>query len=167
MRKQETAKRSSITAAAERAQDLTRGLASWPSTVERLDDEARQTKIDAAFALIVSQRPASGWPPLDLHRAAQLAAWMVEQDHLTNVLSRAGSMVKGDRGMKPSPVLYALKDISNLVQTASRSLGLTWQAVDRRTERGHNAEFAASAGPQLIEGRAEPAAQPIDARLFQ
>ena len=153
-RKQEVSKSSSVQSAVHRAQAARKGLAEWPSTVTRSDDANVQAEVDHQFAIVVAQRPADAWTPLDLNRAAQLARLMRLLDKDLSTLEQTGSVVSVDGKVKPSPMMHSVEKLAGLVQQHARSLGLTWQASDNRTASAHNAEFARTAGQTLINQQA-------------
>ena len=155
-RKAEATHRNSAAAAVSESKALQRGLAQWPATVSRLEDEADRAEVDACFAIIVAQRPADQWTQLDLNRAANLARLMRLLDKDLQTIERVGTLIKGERGVKPNPALYATEKLASQVQQIARSLGLTWQASDPRTKNAANTQFALSHGNRLIDARERP-----------
>ena len=161
-RKNETAKLSSTTAQLARSRSVQSGLAEWPSTVEKLDDDDAQREVQMNFNLIVAQRPADSWSPLDLNRAASLAQLLRLMNRDLRMLSQTGTLSRDDKGkLKPSPLLHPLEKMAGLIQQHMRGLGLTWQANDNRTASAHNGAFARNEGAALLNARGQAGAQPI------
>ena len=161
-RKTETAKRTSTTAQIARSRSVQAGLAEWPNTIAPLDDGEAQAEIMANFNLIVAQRPADSWTPLDLNRAASLAQLMRLMNRDLRMLSQTGTIARDDKGkLRPSPLLHPLEKMAGLIQQHMRGLGLTWQANDNRTTNAHNSEFARNEGAALLNATGQTDAQQI------
>ena len=161
-RKTETAKLSSTTAQLARSRSVQSGLAEWPNTIAPLDDDEAQAEVMANFNLIVAQRPADSWTPLDLNRAAGLAQLMRLMNKDLRMLSQTGTLSRDDKGkLKPSPLLHPLEKTAGLIQQHMRGLGLTWQANDNRTTNAHNSQFARNEGAALLNSTGQDGAQQI------
>ena len=101
----------------------------WPDTVPLPSDKVTARETMAHYTSIVVCRPADAWSPVERTRCAHLAGLLQMYSKNFRVLQDAGLLIKGERGMKPSPLLYGLEKLAGSIASHCRQLGLTSTAV--------------------------------------
>ena len=96
----------------------------WPAHI-KIDDSLDADVVMATYTDVFKGRSAAHWKPHHASIAAHLALLMAEQQKLTELLLRTGSIVKGKNGhASRSPVLDSLSMISSLIGQSQKQLGL-------------------------------------------
>lgn len=133
--------KNSVSSSIQRAQSALDKTPSWPTNVPAARDADKQADIESIFTQIMITRPASDWTGTDIHRSATLSQLLHLVAQNTSILVDTGLMVRGDRGMKPSPLLHALDKANATVAALARQLGLTSQnGADQRTVKANRLE---------------------------
>ena len=147
--------RSSVSANVDESREVQNGLAPWPNTVQLTGNEATDAEVTHIFNQIIVTRPASAWSGVDLIRASQLAILLqIGSKDLTNLL-RTGSLIKGDRGPKLNPLLYAMEKLNGETNRLTRALGLNIQTNgqgDPRDQVAAHNQFSQKHGGALLNG---------------
>lgn len=146
--------RSSVAVALEQAKQAQLAPPEWPCTQEHSGDEIKDAEIIHIFNQVISTRAPDAWTPVDVIRAATLAQLLFLTGRDVKMLISTGTLIKGARGLKPSPVLYSLEKLNAQANSLCRALGLTMQSNglgDVRDQKALNNQFAAEhGGPQPV-----------------
>ena len=142
-------KHNSVEKVVSRVQSAMDAPPAWPENVPTAKDAQKQADIEAIFSMIMVTRPSNEWTGVDIHRSATLAQMLHLVSANTAILIDTGLMIKGERGMKPSPILHALEKTNSAVASLARQLGLTatnQAAGDPRTIQANRNEFQRTRG---------------------
>ena len=81
---------------------------------------------DEHFQAVMTSREQGTWSRHDLTIAVNLARTLAKLDLANDQLDRDGLMIENNRGtMIPHPLLSATANMGNLIQSLSRTLGLS------------------------------------------